>query len=46
MKVKKFVAKECDKKEYVILIRNSKQALNHRLVLKNMKRVIKFNQKA
>ena len=32
-------------KEY-IHIRNLKQALNHRLVLENVHRVIKFNEKA
>ena len=32
-----------NKKEYVIHIRNLKQALNHGLVLKKMQRVIKFN---
>ena len=31
--------------EYVIHIRNLKQALNHRLVLKKVHRMIKFNQK-
>ena len=35
-----------DKKEYVIHIRNLKQALNHTLELKKVHRVIKFNQKA
>ena len=35
-----------DKKEFVINIRNLKQALNNGLVLKNVHRVIKFNQKA
>ena len=35
-----------DKEEYVILIRNLKQALNHGLVLKKVHRVIEFNQKA
>ena len=33
-------------KKYVVYIRNLKQALNHRLVLKKVHRVIKFNQKA
>ena len=33
-----------DKKEYIILIRNLKQALNHGLVFKKVHRVIKFNQ--
>ena len=33
------------KKEYVMLIRNLKQALNHRLLLTKVHRVIKFNQK-
>ena len=31
------------KTEYVIHIRNLKQALNHGLVLKEVQRVIKFN---
>ena len=35
-----------DKTEYIIHIRNLKQALNHRLVLKKVHRVIKFNQNA
>ena len=34
-----------DKTEYVILIRNLKQALNHELILKKGHRMIKFNQK-
>ena len=33
-------------KENVIHITNSKQALNHQLVLKKVHRAIKFNQKA
>ena len=45
-KVKKFVANLHDKTGYVIHIRNLKQALNHRLVLKNVRRVMKFNQNA
>ena len=43
-KVQKLVANVHDKIEYVICIR--KQALNHGLVLKNVHRVIKFNQNA
>ena len=35
-----------DKTEYVIHIRNLKQAINHRLILKKVHRVIKFNQNA
>ena len=35
----------CDKKEYVLHIRNLKQALDHRLVLKKVHEVIKFNEK-
>ena len=35
-----------DKTEYVIHIRNSKQALNDRLILKKVHKVIKWNQKA
>ena len=43
-KIKKFVANLHDKTEYVIHIRNLKQALNRGLVLKKVHRVIKFNQ--
>ena len=49
MKIKKFgklVANLHDKTEYVICIRNLKQALNHRLALKKVNKVIKFNQYA
>ena len=35
-----------DKTEYVIHIRNLKQALNHGLVLKKLDIIIKFNQNA
>ena len=35
-----------DKTEYVIHMRNLKQALNHGLVLEKVHRVIKFNQNA
>ena len=35
-----------DKTEYVIYIRNLKQALNHGLILKKVHRVLKFNQEA
>ena len=45
-KVEKFVANLHDKTEYVIHIRNLKQALNHGLVLKKFHRVIKFSQNA
>ena len=45
-KVEKLVAHLHDKTEYVIQIRNLKQALNHRLILKKAHRVIKFNQHA
>ena len=45
-KSEKLVANLHDKTEYVIHIRNLKQALNHRLVLKNVHRVMKFNQNA
>ena len=43
-RVGKLVASLHDKTEYVIHIRNLKQALNHRLVLKKVHGVIKFNQ--
>ena len=45
-KVGKVVTNLHDKTEYVIHIRNLKQALNHGLILKKVHRVIKFNQKA
>ena len=43
-KVEKLVANLHDKTEYVMHIRNSKQALNRGLVLKKVHKVIKFNQ--
>ena len=43
-KVEKLVTKLHDKSEHVIHIRNLKQTLNLRLVLKNVYRAIKFNQ--
>ena len=45
-KVKKLVANLHDKNEYVLHIRNLKQALNHGLILRKVHRVIKFNQNA
>ena len=45
-KVEKLVANLHSKTEYVIHIRNLKQALNHGLVLKKVHKVIKFNQNA
>ena len=45
-KVDKLVTNLHDKTEYVIHIRNLKQALNHGLILENLKRAIKFNQNA
>ena len=45
-KVEKLVTNLHDKTEYAVYIRNSKQALNHGLVLKKVYRVIKFTQKA
>ena len=45
-KVEKFLTNLHDETEYDIHIRNLKQALNHGLVLKNVYRVIKFNQNA
>ena len=49
MKIKKFeklVANLHYKTEYVIHIRNLKQALNQRLVLKKTHKMTKFNQNA
>ena len=46
-KIEKLVANLHDSKEYILLIRNLKQALNHELVLKKVRRfIIKFNPKA
>ena len=45
-KVEKLVANLHDKAEYVIHIRNSKQALSYGLVLKKVHRATKFNQNA
>ena len=44
--MEKHVANLKDKTEYVIHIRNLKQALNHGLELQKVHRIIKFNQKA
>ena len=43
-KVEKLVTNLHDQTEYIIHIRNLNQALNNRLVLKKVYRVIKFNQ--
>ena len=43
-KVKKLVANIHDTNEYVIHIRNLKQAFNHELVFKKAHRCTKFNQ--
>ena len=45
-KVEKLVCAIEDKKNYFIHIRALKQALNHGLILKEVHRVIKFNQEA
>ena len=45
-KNEEYVADLQYKKEYVIHIRNLKQPLNHRLVLENVHRFIKFNEEA
>ena len=42
-KVEKFCSTLLDETEYVVHIRNLKQALNHGLVLKKVHRVINFN---
>ena len=43
-KAEKLVTNLDDKTEYVIHMRNLKQALNHGLILKKVHRIIKFNQ--
>ena len=45
-KVEKLFTNLHDKNEYIIHIRNLKQALNYGSILKKDHRVIKFNQKA
>ena len=45
-KIEKLVTNLHDKREYVIHIRNLKQGLNDALILRKVRRVIKFNQKA
>ena len=45
-KPEKLVTNLHDKTEYVIYIRNLKQPLNSRLILKKVPRVTKFNQEA
>ena len=45
-KVEKLAANVHNKIEYLIHIRNLKQALNHGLILKKSHKVIKFNQNA
>ena len=44
-KIKKLAANLHDKTNHLIHMRNFKQALNHGLVLKKVRRIIKFNQK-
>ena len=45
-KCEKLVCNLHDKKKYVVHIRSLKQALDHALKLKNVHRIIEFNQKA
>ena len=45
-RVEKIICGIEDKKKYVIHIRALKQALNHRLIIKKVHRVIQFKQKA
>ena len=45
-KVERLVANLCDKSEYFIHIKNLKQTLNHGLVLKKLRRIIKLKHKA
>ena len=45
-KIEKLAANLHDGNQYVIQMRNLKQALNHGLVLEKANRVIKFNQNA
>ena len=45
-KCKKLVCNLHDKKKYIVCIKSLKQALNHRLKLKKIHRIIEFNQRA
>ena len=45
-KVEELVANLHDKAKYFLYIRNLKQVLNHKLVLRKIHRVVKFRQKA
>ena len=45
-KIEKVIANLHNKTEYVVRIRNFNETLNHRLVLKNVHRVIKSKQNA
>ena len=45
-KCKKLVCNLRNKKKYVLHIKSLKQALNHGLKLKNIHRIIEFNQEA
>ena len=45
-KIEKLICDKQDKKKYVIHIRALKQALNRRLRLKKVHRIIQFRQKA
>ena len=45
-KVEKLILNLHNRTEYAICIKNLKQALNHGLVMKKVRRIIKFNQKA
>ena len=45
-KCSKLASNFCDKNNYVVHIRSLKQALNHGLILKEVHRVIQFNQEA
>ena len=45
-KIKKLICNLSDKENYVCHIRLLQQALNHRLILKEVQRVIQFNREA
>ena len=45
-KCTKLVCNLYDKNNYVVHIRSSKQALNHKLILKKVHRIIQFNHEA
>ena len=45
-KCNKLICNKYDKNNYIVYIRSLKQALNHRITIKKVHRVMQFNQEA